>query len=644
MDVKYKKYLFLILLGVICWGILGLFKPEKVYALCDDGMNFCNCDCGLICNPPNNCSSCTISCVEYTVCGADAGICEGHDQYWGSNDCCVVRDSCIDDTSNYNCTNPSGICINICGTPIPGTTTPGTPGTQPGEGVPGAPGAPACTPYCPYVCGEADGCLGTCGNNGGTPGIPTLTPSEGIVTVDEGDDITVSWSSVTKATAYALELYPSGTDCSDANAHCYMLAGYSWTFSPMASSYVFRVQAYNSYCGGFTGSWASSTFSIVGAISGQVRTLDPGAETELGVGVGAVCTLQTGSATSEDPGEGSSVGIPGYSGGIGGDGTYSISSVPFGTGYMPLLDIGDSDNYRCECPSTCQYGGISSPQENVDFFVINFEDDWFQVQGGSLHADSGGVTSIIPDTCDEVDDDEVCIPDLIIKDENNAVGVVSYTGDLDLGGFGVNHIAEGGDDWQAGNTSYGGIETDYDYFYRLLEEDPDGMGAWGGDLPEGNGVFLFSGEEETVQTTGGDWIIPSGRIVVILVPKNVLINNNIIVEEDGFLAIISSGNITMADDVANVQGVYVADGVINTCESDTCGLTAGVGDIAEIESQQLKGEGIFVGWGGINLRRDFLSSDNDTNPGEMFIYRADLQVNAYNYLLKPFYTWREVAP
>ncbi|MCX6817151.1 MAG: hypothetical protein NTZ93_04775 [Candidatus Beckwithbacteria bacterium] len=126
--------------------------------------------------------------------------------------------------------------------------------------------------------------------------------------------------------------------------------------------------------------------------------------------------------------------------------------------------------------------------------------------------------------------------------------------------------------------------------------------------------------------TGGNWSIDSGIKAVILVPNDLIITQNISVAKGGFLAIIASGNIEVEPSVKNLQGVYIADEVI-----DTGGLT-----------NPLQAEGIFVGWGGINLQRNL--TDNSHLPAERFTYRGDLVVNAYRYLLKPHINWQEVAP
>lgn len=357
-------------------------------------------------------------------------------------------------------------------------------------------------------------------------------------------------------------------------------------------------------------------------ISGTVKQ-DDGRDAGL---VGGLCEL--GGASGIEPGEGSTVDVASITFEVAGDGTYTTPAITAGS-YTVDLDVADTDTYTCTCPSGCAYGGISDGTSDVDFFVTEAKVSWFQMVDGSAHANSGGITSTIPDTADT--------PYLITGEQ----GLVSFTGSLDLGDLDETAISQTTNDWQA-QTTYQGTETDYGYFARILSEDPDGIDDWDGSNP-GSGVFLslkkhnwwdwfnvFAASAETIETSGGDWTIPADQQTVLLTEKNVLITQNISVAEGGFLAIISGGDITIDDDVTNVEGVFIADDLINTCNSAS--------------DNQLNAEGIFVGWTGVNLCRDFDDTRNNDDPTEIFTYRPDLQVNAYNYLTRPKYSWQEIAP
>jgi len=458
---------------------------------------------------------------------------------------------------------------------------------------------PPCNPSCSPACGQNNGCGGTCSNSAsGIPDAPTLTsPVGGSVTIDVGEDVVVSWDPVNKADLYEYEIYQVGEDCSHATKHCGSQVGTSVSFPALVTDYYYLVRAVNTSCGFESSGDTTGTFTVNGLVSGQVLVLDDGASAGE---VGGFCSLLGGTASGSDAGGGSSVSVDagGSGGGVAGDGTYSVVDVPTGLGYIASLTIGDPANYSCECPSGCSQGAVSSPQAGVNFYLTNFKEAWFQVEGGNLHADSGNVSSPIPDTCSGV-----CEPYLIVEDAGGATGAVSYTGTYEIGdGDGV---GEDGSDWTL-NTEYKGQQTGYGYFNRILEEDPAGVESWGGDKP-----------------------------------NDLVIDVNIDVAVGGFLAIISSGNISIGDEVTNIEGVYIADGIIATCESFECGNSEGSGDVTD---EQLIVEGILVGWGGVDLRRNFASSDSNLYPTELFIYRPDLQVNAYQYLLRSHYTWEEKAP
>lgn len=361
---------------------------------------------------------------------------------------------------------------------------------------------------------------------------------------------------------------------------------------------------------------------IGGPISGTVKQ-DDGRDAGL---VGGLCSL--GGAPGVEPGEGSIVDIASIDFDVNTDGTYTTPAISEGS-YTVDLDVADTDTYTCTCPSGCVYGGIDDGTSGVDFYVTATRDAWPQFNGGNVHANSGNLSLTIPDTADT--------PYLITGEQ----GLVSYTGSLSLGDIDSTGISETANDWQA-QTVYQGSETDYGYFARILSENPLGIDDWDGSDP-GTGVFLslrqkhwwnwlaaYAAAAETIETSGGDWTIPADQQTVLLTEKNVLISNNISVAEGGFLAIISAGDITIDDDVTNVEGVFVADNLINTCNS--------------VSDLQLNAEGIFVGWDGVNLCRDFDDTRNNDDPAEIFTYRPDLQVNAYEYLLRPKYSWRELAP
>lgn len=299
----------------------------------------------------------------------------------------------------------------------------------------------------------------------------------------------------------------------------------------------------------------------------------------------------------------------------------SVSSVNFSSGNAAIASVNPASDttYSYQTSVTGVAGGATSINTSVIMggasrcsadAAVNIIPigPWWQVKDGNIHS-SSGIFSDIPSGCSGG-----CIPSLM----TGVSGLASYLGTLGVGG---GTLSQSGANWQA-ETVYTGTRTGFGYFKRLLEDDPAGIGVWGGGLPPAGGVFLA----ESSMATDGAWNIGPAEKFVFLADGDVTITGNIDVAPGGFLAIIASGNIAIAPAVTKIEGVFVSDGVIGT----------------GISNRQLTGEGIFTGWEGINLQRNL--DDDSQTPAELFIYRPDLQLNAYRYLLWLGINWREVAP
>lgn len=97
------------------------------------------------------------------------------------------------------------------------------------------------------------------------------------------------------------------------------------------------------------------------------------------------------------------------------------------------------------------------------------------------------------------------------------------------------------------------------------------------------------------------------------------------------LTVVASGTITFTNNVGLIDGWWVGDRII----IESTGNTA--------TEKQFRGEGSFVGWKSISLRRD-RGTVNNTAPAEIFVYRPDLMVNAPGALKFSKFNWSEQAP
>ena len=151
----------------------------------------------------------------------------------------------------------------------------------------------------------------------------------------------------------------------------------------------------------------------------------------------------------------------------------------------------------------------------------------------------------------------------------------------------------------------------------------------------GYAYFVQAGDGTGTVTIGTPWNLDPGDSIVVFVDGNLDIGAPIIVDEGEFLAFIVAGDITFSQGLAApnidnplVQGVFIADGQI----------------VTSLSAEQFVGEGVFVGWSGVDLNRDYGDSTNNTNPAEFFSYRPDFVLNAPARMKRPVMRWEEIAP
>lgn len=340
------------------------------------------------------------------------------------------------------------------------------------------------------------------------------------------------------------------------------------------------------------------------------------------------------------------------------------------------LSCGDGSCNGSESCSTCatDCGSCSSGGFCGDFTCSAFEscstcaqdcgscaqnEAWFQVSGGHVGSANEGNASVaiqskITDTQDCVAPS--CIRSLIKEDKDSTSlsdgFAVVGNGVIDANGV----INERGTNIFSLNTTKSRYQERYDYFYRnsnlgtnptddFLSQSTDALKP----TYNANKIAYYHSGNLTIQNP---WVVNSGEKYVIFVNGNLTLtdgngsNDDLIsVEEGGFLAFIVKGNIniqsslgnaTLTSTASNLEGVYMADGILSVLSK---GAAAGGDD-------RFVGEGVFVGWSGVNLGRDFSngssrSLENNSKPVETFIYRPDFLVNMPDIMLVPIRLWQE---
>lgn len=200
------------------------------------------------------------------------------------------------------------------------------------------------------------------------------------------------------------------------------------------------------------------------------------------------------------------------------------------------------------------------------------------------------------------------------------------------------------------------VKENYAYFYKVY-----GAGVHATPFPSNPDDAEKPpalGEDDASYLRDGDlmidthaWQVSSGETIVVFVTGNLVLRDSnhlrqlIQVERGGFLAFIvqgdvvieaSVGNDNLDDTTANIEGVFIADGQIIV---QSRGEAAGGDD-------RFVGAGTFVGWGGVELQRDFSDGDtrkqeNRVRPTELFMYRPDFVAHTPARMKRAHYIWQE---
>lgn len=544
---------------------------------------------------------------------------------------------------------------------------------------------PVCEPACTPACGQNDGCGKRCSSaDDGNPTCPTLTSTTPRLNSTTGK-VTISWNSVAKADQYNVNVYPKGTKagCPPVNPDAYCATGQtstSFSFFPNANygnNYVARIQPINTSCGIDARSWCYRPFQVYARIRSKfyedfdgscsaINLVVPG-DTSRNRRKGKITVSNGRNFNLTERIESSVINIWAPYRSLG---NYSVTLDP------GQYNDGTWKDWSCVCPENCSYDGINAPDGPLKFYVSRYDlthGGWFQTLGGHIFAAQDWPSLAINDpipvsTCEE---DPACKSVMIARDlddNSKSAGFVITGGGLvdssDEDGEQANYLIERPDNpARVLGSNLEKVTENYSFFANKLninnaaieyEDNPNNASKPKGLNLENEQAYLINGD----MTIKKQWLVPAGETIVIFVDGNLYVEDPtdsigrvIGVEEGGFLAFIVSGDISFgkrvgndivignpaADDLTpNVEGIFVADGSID------------VENWEEISGGDDKfiGAGIFVGWGGVNLNRDFSDAsirkaENNIRPAELFIYRPDLVVNAPESMAEPRLLWQE---
>jgi PKD repeat protein len=284
-------------------------------------------------------------------------------------------------------------------------------------------------------------------------------------------------------------------------------------------------------------------------------------------------------------------------------------------------NISFEGNVAYDLKARASNGLISKDSSDTSF---TFESrPWYQIEGGGVHADKGTISSEIPS-----------LDKYFFKTPVQGFATRNSIFAMYFGRFSGNI----GQAVYANSGSFRGRELKYDYWWEKFESifsDP-----WNGVAPPSGSEFVVYATSKTQSNKPdsplelGEWAL-SGVKAAIIHHGDIEIVGDININ-NGALMVVVSGNITIKENVSRVDGFYFADGKI---------ISSGNTNL-ENYPEQLKLQGGFIGWGGVELLRNLGPEKNHETPAEIFMYRKDI-VDALRGIdiLKVFtYQWREVEP
>jgi len=303
---------------------------------------------------------------------------------------------------------------------------------------------------------------------------------------------------------------------------------------------------------------------------------------------------------------------------------------------------------QCSGNPWCPWSPVALPEASCsgwvdctanDVLVVNVISlgPWWQVKDGDVFT-GGNISSDIPSTASN--------PFFNLEGLGGFPGIVNYNGSADFGSGSVSSIG-----WLVNSPFSIGNKYSTSYFEKQIPADTyintvstnlfnNGV-IDAGQAEDGIYWFKYDGSSGLDLSIDSDINVGSKKVVLIVNNVDLYINYKIdLTDGQGFFMVMvgkdsegNKGNIYVdpsvygsADDIAELKGIYLADGSFYTGEGDG----------------QLHIKGSVAGLDGISLQRDL--SDNSSNPAEFIEYDPN-QIILFPKILKTKkINWKEVAP
>lgn len=298
--------------------------------------------------------------------------------------------------------------------------------------------------------------------------------------------------------------------------------------------------------------------------------------------------------------------------------------------------------------ASASVGGGASVCSDVASVEITDTEAWWQASGGDAMAGNSGTAGL-----------ESAVPSFFNPALQFMTGISGGTPGVPLFGgtsstvsqdnvSDTGWLAEGNSGNGSGLAGYAGDTYNYDFFNSLV---PSGVEpsiiqnnfVTGNFLrntiatatPDAAGYRWIRATNAAGLTVSSNLSVTTYKVIILVDGSGITFNGNVSLDDgNGFLLVVSKGGINVGSTAStqNLEGLFVSDGVFDSCSSAAC-------------DQQLNVRGTVVAWGGLSLDRDLSTSNqNYSTPAEVFTFAPDLLLNYPSTLALPNIRWTEIAP
>lgn len=270
------------------------------------------------------------------------------------------------------------------------------------------------------------------------------------------------------------------------------------------------------------------------------------------------------------------------------------------------------------------------PASSVVNWGLAFVKTWFQTQGGNIFS-QGALSPVAIPTPPPLAGSYFSNEGASSPQKSPGIVACAVSGGCTSYGGGL--VSNMG--WKADGVALNPVNYDYAYYFARFKFTPATCPVKS-TITVSDGVSCQSGDA----TVTAPLTVSSPTKSVILINGNLTVGQKITVNTGGFVSFIVSGDIHFANTLGStppvstpsVQGLYIASKkIIVDSKNDPP------------TELQFIGQGVFVGYGGIDLNRN-IGTNNANYPAEVFNYDPDLVRAARTSILRTPLLWQQVPP